>query len=439
MNDHRDKSFWLDTYGPYSPNPPLQGEVKVDVAVVGGGFTGLSAAYNLRRDNAAMSVAVLEAEIVGYGASGRNAGFSMTLFGLSPAVCKLLFGQERTVAAHRYMEQAVDYVHELVHRHNIESDYTFPGFLRLATTPAYVKRIQHDLKLLTEMGVTGIEWLDAGAAQAEVDSPLVLGAWWEPRCGLLNPAKQVRELKRVAEEAGAVVYENSPVTAIERGAGFRLQTPAGAVTAGRLVLATNAYAHLIPELRRKQVPVFTHMVITEPLTAAQLATIGWQKRQGLEDARNLVHYFRLTDDNRLAMGGSDVSIVYGRDMDRDHNSRVFNDLERDVVRLFPGLKGVGFTHRWGGPVSVTLDMTPALGYLGDRRAVYSLGCIGHGVSMAHLNGRVLADLLGERDTDLTRVWFVNRRTLPWPPEPLRFLASHTLRAYLRLEDWYYER
>jgi glycine/D-amino acid oxidase-like deaminating enzyme len=180
-------------------------------------------------------------------------------------------------------------------------------------------------------------------------------------------------------------------------------------------------------------------VITEPLTAAQLATIGWRKRQGLEDARNLVHYFRLTADNRLAMGGSDVSIVYGRDMDRDHNSRVFNDLERDVVRLFPGLKGVGFTHRWGGPVSVTLDMTPALGYLGDRRTVYSLGCIGHGVSMAHLNGRALADLLGERDTDLTRVWFVNRRTLPWPPEPLRFLASHTLRAYLRLEDWYYER
>ncbi len=126
-------------------------------------------------------------------------------------------------------------------------------------------------------------------------------------------------------------------------------------------------------------------------------------------------------------------------MAHDANFRVFADLERDVVRLFPGLRGIGFTHRWGGPVSVTTQMVPALGYLGDQRVLYSLGCLGHGVSLAHLNGRTLADLVAEKKTDLTDVWFVNRRPLPFPPEPLRFALSHALRGYLRLEDLVHER
>jgi len=437
--DHRDKSFWLATYGPYTPNPPVQGDLSVDVAIVGGGFTGLSTAYSLRKDNPGMSVAVLESEVIGYGASGRNGGFSMTLFGMEPTVTKLLFGHQRTVEAHRYMERAVDYVDALVKEHNIQSDYWFPGFLRAATTPAYVKRIQHDLKILSDMGITGIEWIDAPRLRAEIDSPLFLGAWWEPRCGLLNPAKQVRELKRIAQQVGAQVYECTPVSEIQRGARLTLKTAGGTVTAGKVVLATNAYSHLIPELASKQAPVFTHMVVTAPLTPEQLGRLGWKNRQGIEDARNLVHYFRLTADNRLAMGGSDVTLAYARNMGHDANYRIFADLERDVVRLFPSLSGVQFTHRWGGPVSVPTQMVPAIGQLGDSRVLYSLGCIGHGVSLTHLNGRTLADMVCERRTDLTDVWFVNRRILPWPPEPLRFIASQAIRGYLRVEDRIHER
>ncbi|MBN1147153.1 MAG: FAD-dependent oxidoreductase [Anaerolineales bacterium] len=439
MKDYRDKSFWLDAYGAYTPNPPLAGDLKVDVAIIGGGFTGLATAYNLRKESPGLSVAVLEAEVVGYGASGRNGGFSMTLFGLEPAVTKALFGQQRTVEAHRYMERAVDYVDELVREHDIQSDYEFPGFLRAATTPGYVKRIQHDLEILTSMGIGGIEWIDADRIRAEVDSPLFLGGWWEPRCGLLNPAKQARELKRIAEQVGAQIYENTPVSEVRRADRFTLATPGGTISAEKVVFAANAYSHLIPQLRRKQIPAFTHMVVTEPLTPEQLAPIGWKNRQGVEDARNLVHYFRLTAENRLAMGGSDVSIAYGRGMDHDLNPRILADLEFDVVRLFPSLRGVRFTHRWGGPVSVPVDMAPALGYLGDPRAVYSLGCVGHGVSMTHLNGRTLTDLLLERQSELASVWFVNRRTIPWPPEPLRLVASQAIRGYLRIEDAFYER
>jgi glycine/D-amino acid oxidase-like deaminating enzyme len=439
MTDHRDKSYWLENYGPYTPHPPLQGDLSADVAIIGGGYTGLSTAINLRKQAPGLQVVVLEAEVVGYGASGRNGGFSMTLFGLEPSVTKLFFGRQRTLEAHRYMERAVDYTDALIKEHHIQSDYWYPGFLRAATTPGYARRIQHDLEILTSLGVSGIEWLDEQALRAQVDSPRFLGGWWEPRCGLLDPAKQARELKRVALELGARVCELSPVQQIERGAKFRLHAPTGTLSAEKIVFATNAYSHLIPGLRSKQVPAFTHMVVTEPLTPAQLATIGWTNRQGIEDARNLVHYFRLSADNRLVMGGSDVSLAFGRDMQRDLNQRIFADLERDVVWLFPGLEGVRFTHRWGGPVSVPLDLAPAIGHLGDQRALYSLGCVGHGVSMTHLNGCTLTDLLLERKTDLTDVWFVNRSTIPWPPEPLRLIASHAIRGYLRIEDALYER
>jgi glycine/D-amino acid oxidase-like deaminating enzyme len=249
----------------------------------------------------------------------------------------------------------------------------------------------------------------------------------------------VRELKRVAQELGATIYESSPVTEIQRDGRFTLTTPGGVLSAEKIVFATNAYSHLIPELRSRQVPAFTHMIASEPLTEDQLASIGWANRQGIEDARNLVHYFRLSIDNRLVMGGSDVSLAYGRDMEHDLNDRVFKDLERDVVWLFPSLKGIRFLHHWGGPVSVPIDMAPAIGFLGDSRAIYSLGCVGHGVSMTHLNGATITDLLLERKTDLSEVWFVNRRMLPWPPEPLRLVASQAIRAYLRVEDALYER
>ncbi len=439
MNDHRDKSFWLATYGDYLPNPALQGDLKVDIAIIGGGFTGLSTAYNLRKDNAGISVAVLEAEVVGFGASGRNGGFSMTLFGLEPAVTKAIFGQQRTVEAHRYMERAVDYVDALVREHQLQSEYWFPGFLRAATTPGYVKRIQHDLEILTSMGIDDISWIEADKIKSEVNSPRFLGGWWEPRSGLLNPAKQVRELKRLAMQFGAQVYEETPVIEIHREADFSLVTPKGKVSANKVIFATNAYSHLFPELKRKQVPAFTHMVVTEPLSPAQLEPIGWVNRQGIEDARNFVHYFRLTADARLAMGGSDVSLSYGGGMEHDLNAHTFADLERDIVWLFPHLKGIQITHRWGGPVSVPLDMAPAIGYVGDERAIYSLGCVGHGVSMTHLNGRTLADLVQERKTDLTDVWFVNRHMIPWPPEPIRMVASQVIRGYMRIEDSIFER
>ncbi len=275
-----DKSFWLSST-PYTPNPPLAGDLTVDVAVLGGGYTGLATAYFLKQAEPSLRVALLESEVIGFGASGRNGGFSMTLFGLTLSVTASLFGKEKARQAHHYMEQAVELVESLVREHKLECDYERPGFLRVATAPLYAKRIRDEVELAQRLGLEGIEWIDAEATRREVNSPLYLGAWREPRCGLVNPAKLAWELKRLILSRGVQVFEHTPGTAIERRAGgLFIHTPQGKVTAGKLALATNAYSHLIPMLRRKQVPAFTHIMLTEPLRPEHLAEIGWRTRQG---------------------------------------------------------------------------------------------------------------------------------------------------------------
>ena len=421
-------------------SPALGGDLRCDMAVVGGGFAGIATAYYLKKAQPSLKVAVLEGYVIGYGASGRNAGFAMTTFGLMMSITKMLFGPEKTRQSHRYMERAVDLVGELVAEHKLDCDYERPGFLRIATTPAYSKRIEEEVKLVKSLGLTGVDWIEADEVQKRVKSPLYMGAWWEPRCALVNPARLAREMKRVAMQFGAEVYERTPVLEIKRGTlGFTIKTPKGNVTASKIALATNAYSLSIPELKAMQQPVWTYIVLTEPLTRGQLDEMGWQGREGIEDYRNLVHYYRLTPENRLLMGGREVIVKYGASMDNDMNPKVFTQLEQDIVDFYPCLKGVKITHRWGGPVSVPMDMIPALGYLDDHRAVYSLGCMGHGVSLTHLNGEVMADLLMERKSEWTECFPVNRKVFNWPPEPIRFAGEMAILAYLHAEDAWLER
>jgi glycine/D-amino acid oxidase-like deaminating enzyme len=337
------------------------------------------------------------------------------------------------------MERAVDGLEHLIREHALDCDMTRPGFLRMATTPSYVRRLRHDVGLVRSLGIEGIEWLDRDAARAKVNSALYLGATWEPRLLLMNPARLVREEKRLALALGAEVYERTPVTAIRRGRTFALDTSGGTVTAEKLVLATNAYSILIPELRCKQIPAWTYMIATEPLGDRHFAEMGWQERNGVEDARNLIHYYRISSDDRLVMGGGPVGLSYGTNLALDSDASAWRHLEDHMRFLFPVLRDVRITHRWGGPFSLTLDLTPVLGYLGDERAVYAVGCIGHGVSTTHQNALVLTDLLLERRTENTACPFVNRRVIPWPPEPLRSLAARTILACLKMEDWWRER
>ncbi len=432
-------SLWLDTYGEYQPQPSLEGETVVDVAVIGGGFTGVMTAYELKRAEPSLRVALLEAKTIGYGASGRNGSFAMTVVGLGFGVAPLMMGTERFKAAHRYMMRAVDELDAFIQREQIACDRIRPGFLRVATTPAYVKRLQEDVERMNRFGFDDIYWLDRAQTCQRVNSPRYLGALWEPRLVLINPAKLVRAERNLALQAGVEVYENTPVLEIRTQPKFQLTTPQGNLRCEKLVFATNAYTHHFPLLRRKQIPAFTYMVATEPLRDQQLEPIGWMGREGIEDARNLIHYYRLTPDQRLVMGGGPVGLTFANDLNADRNEAAWRHLEEHIQFLFPSLQGVRLTHRWGGPFSVTVDLAPAMGYIGDQRAVYSVGCIGHGVSASHLNAQTLRDMLLERKTELTESPFVRRWVIPWPPEPLRSLVAYSLRGYLQLEDWFFER
>ncbi len=419
----------------YTPGESLKGDAKVDVAIIGGGYTGLSTAYHLKKDQPGMKIALLESEIIGYGASGRNGGFNMTLFGLTLGITALRFGKAKAKEAHHYMERSVDLLKDLVVELNLDCDYEHPGFLRVATSEKYTKRILHEMELAHKLGLKGIEWLEKDKIRSQVNSPLYLGAWSEPRCGILNPAKLSWSWAKALRSMDIDIYEQSPVTEIIRHpANITLLTPLGQITAEKVVFATNAWSHFFPKLKNKQIPAWTHIVITEPLTDKQYESIGWQNRQGIEDARNLVHYYRLTKDNRIVMGGRDVSTSRGLDMDRDMNEKVFQGLRNDVRTIFPSLSNIEFADSWGGPVSVPIDMAPALGYLGDKRVVYSLGCVGHGVSLTHLNGQTIRDLVLEKKTDLTDVFFVNRRQIPWPPEPFKTIGVKAILGYMHLED-----
>lgn len=436
-SDFRSKSFWLETLPEkVRPEPGVTGTFFCDVVIIGGGYTGLSTAIHLRELSRKIRVHVLEKEICGYGASGRNGGFSMTLFGLAKSVTQMRFGREKARAAHRYMEEAVDYQRSFVKRHKISCDFEKSGYLLVATGEAQKERLEHDFEIAHQWGIEGVERWDSVRLAREFQTDRYLLGWYEKRCAILNPAKLARGMKKAALKAGAVVHENSPVVSAEQKSGrWIIKTPTGTLEAGQVVFATNAYTHLFPGLSSLETPAFTHIVLSEPLTSSQMKSIGWKNRAGVEDCLNLIHYYRLTKDNRILMGGHDVSVGFGRNMDLDHNEKTFRLLEEHVFEIFPQLRGLRFTHRWGGPVSVTLDMAPAIGYASrDKSALYSVGCVGHGVSSTLLNGLTLAELLLGRESTRTQTFFVGRRTIPWPPEPLRYALAQTVRGLLRAQD-----
>jgi glycine/D-amino acid oxidase-like deaminating enzyme len=433
-------NFWELSKERRDVAPPLSGDLSVDVAVIGAGYTGLAAAYHLKVAEPGLDVAVLEAETAGYGASGRNAGFVMTLFGASLASMVARHGPERVRQAHDYMVSAIAALEAMIAEHGIDCDYERSGFLKVATAPRYVSRIRKEIDVFRALGIEDLAWLDAEQLAARVRSPQFLGGAYEPGCGLLNPVKWLDALRRLALAKGARLYEGRRVTNARREGGrYPLATPRGVVRADKVVYATNGYTHLIPGLRSKQLPAFAYIVVTEPLSDKQRAAIGWQGREGIEDGRNFMHFYRLTPDNRILAGGGPGRIPFAGRMHHDASPRTWAHLERFIGATFPALEGIRITHRWGGAFSVTSDSTPQIGTLDNGGAVYAVGCTGHGVAMTHMNGRIIRDLILERQTELTELWFVNRRSFPIPPEPFRSIGARWVTMTMALDDWWCDR
>jgi glycine/D-amino acid oxidase-like deaminating enzyme len=438
--DYRARSFWLEqaTAG-YMESPALEGVVRADILIIGGGLTGISTAYYLKLAEPSLRVVVLESEVTGYGASGRNAGFIAPLVSPSLSLAAARFGAQRAGEARRYAERACACLVETIERRRLDCDYEAREYLRVACTPAQVKRAQQEIALARRLGIENIEWLDAGAVRERVDSPTYLGALRESHAGLVNPARLVRELRRIAIASGVEIYEHSPAITLafdpaDSARVIRAQTPRGAVEADRCALATNAYSAQFPALRARQCPLHTYAVLTEPLTPAQLDSLGWRQRQALSDMRMLPHYYRLTADNRLLAAGG-ARYFTGNQVAVNHDARAFEDLAIFIDQTFPSLRGIAIAQRWSWIMSATADLAPALGVLGtDQRVVYSLGNLEHNAALSYLNGRALSDLLLERKTDLTDVFFVKRATIPLPPEPARAPLVNSVLSLLRARD-----
>lgn len=438
------QSFWQHAYGDYQANPALDEDLNVDVAVIGGGFTGLNSAWQFKQDNPNARVVVVEAAVIGFGASGRNAGFSTKLFGLEPELVLLRWGKQKMIDAHHYLKLAVAHTRELIETHALGSDYRHTGLVRISYSPKQSQRMRKTYQLFQDLGLdSDMQWREAAQVRDDFDSPRFNDAIYESDTGYLDPCKQVRGLKALAEAAGVRIHELTPVSAIQPAAGaVILQTPGGRIRADKVVLATNAYSRQVPgpeQLKERQFPLWTYQVVTEPLSPAIWDSIGWQQRQAFGDNRQMLHYFRPTLDGRIVMGGGDVIAQRSPAMQDAPSPSTWQHCEAHLKWIYPQLANTRIDYRWGGPVSVNLDMVPQISFIGDERIIYSGGCFGHGVALTHLNGRTIADLLNGYKTELTDFWIVNRKSIAMPGDTLAFWGGKVARRALKAWDWWEER
>ncbi|GIU85038.1 MAG: hypothetical protein KatS3mg008_1813 [Acidimicrobiales bacterium] len=424
------------------PNNPLNGPVDCDVCIVGGGFTGLWTAYHLTAAEPGLRIVVLESETVGSGASGRNAGFAMTLLDMSLDHLCRNHGYEAARLAHEAVSASVYEIGETVAREGIDCEWKHGGLMYVATNKGQLSRLRRDLDAAERLGLRGFRALDADGARSLVDSPTYLGGLFEEACAVLNPAKLVHGLARVLEGRGVLVYEHSPVYDIRlAGSRMRVSTGVGVVTSEKVVLATNAWAAGTPWFRRKVTPLYTYIVLTEPLSDEQWESVGWDSHCGVEDKRNYVHYYRRTVDGRILWGGGD-GVVYWRgrmSSSLNRHRRIAEDLIASFRQTFPQLRDVRFTHHWGGPVGITVRFVPLFGSLVGGRLHYGLGYNGHGVAPSHLGGKILRDLVLGADSPYTKLFFVDSKEPEFPPEPLRWIGAELTRRALLRQDRAFDR
>ena len=430
-------TLWYQSLGPRSPRERLRATRAADVVIIGGGYTGLWAAQQLTHSAPDLDVVVLEAHDVASGASGRNGGFAMTLLDFDLHRFAATWGDAQAAHAHRAVARSVTDIVETTRSAGIDAEVEHTGLLRVATNQAQLGRLEREQATAQRLGLDGFTLLDAEATRSHLDSPTYLGGLTEPDCAIVNPAKLAVGLASLVERQGVTIHEGSPVVDLaERPGGVVATTPEGQVRADTAILATNAWTHRFPAARGWSAPLYTYVVVTEPLSAAQWEAIGWQGRQGVEDARNYVHYFRPTQDGRILWGGTDALYRYGGPISarRDRHEGIRRRLEAELLASFPQLGRVRFTHHWGGPIAITARFVPRVGRFDGGRVHYAFGYSGHGVAPAHTAGRILRDLVLGHDTDDTQVCFVDHPQPSFPPEPLTWVGAELTRRLLQRQD-----
>jgi len=422
--DFAEYSFWLDTAGEdLSPRPALPGDESADVAVVGAGFTGLWTAYYLTKADPSLRVLVLEKEIAGFGASGRNGGWCTATFPASGDEVARRYGPEAALAMQGAMFQTVDEVGRVCEAEGIDAHYAKGGTLTVATTPPQVGRLKQTLGRAHARGFSKDDcmWLDPSEAAERIAVNDCLGATYTPHCAALHPARLARGLARVVERLGVRIHERTTVTSIEKG---RVRTDRGVVRAGVVVRALEGYTDAVPGHRRLLLPLHIFMIATEPLPQAFWREVRWRGHETLADASYSFLYAQRTADDRIAIGGRGARYHFGSAVPdpAGGDPSVTRELVEVLRTMFPAIGDVGITHRWGGYIGVPRDWFGSVGFDAGSGLAWGGGHVGDGVSVSNLAGRTLADLITGRESELARLPWVGHAWRKWEPEPLRWIG-----------------
>jgi glycine/D-amino acid oxidase-like deaminating enzyme len=432
------RSFWLDQPDAPEPLPALADRISADLAIVGGGFTGLWTALLARERDPSCDVVLLEARTAGWAASGRNGGFcSATLtHGLANGLER--FGGELPLLE-RLGEENLREIGETVAKHDIDCDFSLTGELSVATAPWQLSGLSEYAAAARALG-QDVEVLDAASVRGELDSPQFVGGLRTAGGNaLVEPGRLAWGLRRACLEAGVRIYERTPVlslTSRSAGAGLELVTPYGRVRARHVALGTGAFRPLARRIAHFVIPVWDYVLMTEPLSAAQLSSLGWRDRRGASDMGNQFHYFRLTRDNRILWGGYDAVYYNGGRIRDEQASRpaTFTKLASHFFATFPQLSGVSFTHAWGGVIDTCSRFCAFFGTAHQGRLAYAAGYTGLGVGATRFGAQVMLDLLAGADTERTRLAMVRSKPVPFPPEPLRSAVVQMTRSSLARAD-----
>jgi len=438
MTEHyRKLSFWhASVPGPLAPRPALQTERDADVAIVGAGYTGLWTAYHLKKQRPDLDIALLEAEIAGYGASGRNGGWCSAF--LSGIDKWLDSPQQRdsAIRLQKLMFETVRKIGETSTKESIDCHFEQSGAVEIAVNSAQLDHMREeiDYRRAAGFGEADYRWLERDELDSMLHVDQAKGGILMSHCAAIHPARLARGLAEVVERMGVRLYDQSAVLEVSDR---QVTTAGGAIRAPVILLATEGYSGSLPGRKDRLIPVHSMMVCTEPLSAEQLAATGFQKRFAFGNGDRVVTYGQLTADQRIAFGCRGTYHFGARVQTAFHEQDVDFELVRNtLLRFFPGLKGIGFTHAWGCAMGVSRSLQPSVCFDPVRGLGWAGGYFGNGVGATHLAAQTLADLVLEQDTDRIHTPWVNppdanRR---WEPEPLRWLGIKSARILMHLAD-----
>jgi glycine/D-amino acid oxidase-like deaminating enzyme len=434
------RSLWWSDLGETTARAPLQRHDDVDVAIVGGGFTGLWTARELLRRDPALRIAVLEKSTCGFGASGRNGGWASALYPLGDDAVIARYGEDAFRHLQRELRRGVVALGGAANADAIDANYVHGGTMTFARSGMQRARLIDEIEKAHEHGSTDadVRWLSDAEARERGVVAGAIGAKYSPHCARIHPARLVRGLASTVERLGAHIYENTTVTRIlggRSGHSPRVLTPGADLHARVVIRATEAFTPTLPGERRSVVPLYSLMIATEPLPASFWDEVGFRHYETFADDRHLIIYGQRTSDNRLAFGGRGAPYHFGSTIETrfDTNPKVFALLERTLRELFPSLSGE-VTHRWGGPLAMPRDLSPSVSLDSASGLAAAGGYTGDGVVLSYVAANALADLITSPgvDTNFTRLPFVQRSSGRWVYEPLRWLG---INAGLAMATW----